>query len=96
MPAENPSDRSLSASIAANTRWANEANWTAATRPARDAFEARFLDQVDPERTLPAAERSRRAANAKKAYFHSLALKSAKARRRVDRRPSAAAGGPDA
>ncbi len=54
MPAENPSDRFLSASIAANTRWANEANRTAATRPARDAFETRFLDQVDPERTLPA------------------------------------------
>ncbi|MGI8536805.1 MAG: hypothetical protein ACR2K2_09970 [Mycobacteriales bacterium] len=76
-----PSDRFLSASIAANTRWAHEPDRAAATRPARDAFERRFLDEVDPERTLAPAERERRAANAKKAYFHRLALKSAQSRR---------------
>lgn len=75
------SDRFLAASIAANTRWAHETDRTAATSPARAAFEARFEDEVDPERVLPAAERARRAANAKKAYFHRLALKSAQARR---------------
>jgi hypothetical protein len=46
-----------------------------------DAFMAGFEDKVDPERVLPEAERKRRAAHARKAYFTKLALKSAKARR---------------
>jgi hypothetical protein len=41
----------------------------------------RFYDQVDPDRSLPAAERERRAEHARKAYFQRLAAKSAKARR---------------
>lgn len=80
MPSDNP-DAYLAASIAAHTRWAHEPDRTAATRPARDAFERRFLDEVDPERVLPPAERERRAANARTAYFHRLALKSAQSRR---------------
>jgi hypothetical protein len=40
-----------------------------------------FDDQVDPDRVLPEAERKRRAAQARKAYFAGLALESAKARR---------------
>jgi hypothetical protein len=47
------------------------------TRPAREAFARRFLDEVDPERTLPEAERNRRAAHARKAYYARLALASA-------------------
>jgi len=42
---------------------------------------ARFIDEVDPGRVLPEADRLRRAESARKAYFASLALKSAKARR---------------
>jgi hypothetical protein len=42
----------------------------------------RFIDQVDPDRTLPEAERLRRAEHARSAYFTGLALKSAQARRR--------------
>ena len=79
---EATSDRFLSASIAANHRWAHEPDRAAATRPARDAFERRFEDEVDPDRKLSPSERGRRAANAKKAYFHRLALKSAQARRK--------------
>ena len=52
------------------------------TAKARRAFLDRFVDEVDPERVLPEAERNRRAVAAKKAYFSRLALKSAKARRR--------------
>jgi len=52
------------------------------TRPAREAFERRFLDQVDPDRVLPEAERERRARAARRAYFSALAFKSAQARRR--------------
>jgi hypothetical protein len=51
------------------------------TRAARDKFDERFINEVDPERTLPEAERNRRAASARKAYFTRLALKSAQARR---------------
>ncbi len=40
-----------------------------ATKPARDAFMARFERQVDPDGTLPDAERRRRAEAAMKAYF---------------------------
>jgi hypothetical protein len=53
------------------------------TQPARDKFNQRFLDQVDPERVLPEAERQRRAEQARKAYFTRLALKSAVARRKA-------------
>jgi hypothetical protein len=51
------------------------------TRAARDKFEQRFLDEVDLDRTLPEAERERRAGHARKAYFTRLALMSAQARR---------------
>ena len=50
------------------------------TKPARDAFMARFEDEVDPDRILPEAERKRRAEHAKKLYFTRLAHKSAKVR----------------
>ena len=52
------------------------------TAPARKAFNQRFLDEVDPDRTLPETERNRRATAARKAYYARLALKSAQARRR--------------
>jgi hypothetical protein len=56
------------------------------TAAARATFLERFIDEVDPNRELPEAERNRRAEAARKAYFTRLALKSAKARRK--RRPS--------
>jgi hypothetical protein len=52
----------------------------AITQPARDAFMARFENEVDPDRVLPEAERKRRAEHAKKLHFTRLAFKSAKAR----------------
>ncbi len=52
------------------------------TAPARAAFDRRFLVEVDPEGVLPETERTKRAEAARKAYFTSLALKSAKARRK--------------
>ena len=56
------------------------------TRPARERFLARFLDEVDPDRALPEPERLRRAEAARKAYFAQLALKSARARTRSRKR----------
>jgi hypothetical protein len=51
-----------------------------ATENARRAFLDRFEREVDPDGRLPIAERRRRAAQARKAYFYRLALASAKAR----------------
>lgn len=73
--------RSQAARIAALTRWTYQ-DPIEGTRKAREAFDARFLDQVDPDRVLPEAERIRRAETARKLYFARLAHKSAKARRR--------------
>jgi hypothetical protein len=56
------------------------------TAAARQAFGQRFLDLVDPERSLPEPERLRRAEAARKAYFVQLAYRSALARRRARRR----------
>ena len=80
----SPTERSLRSSIAAHTLHAAGGTNTA---PARQAFYDQFVDQVDPERTLPEAERAKRVAHARTAYFKQLALKSAKVRReRSERR----------
>ena len=62
------------------------------TRNARQAFLSRFLEEVDPDRTLPEGERLRRAESARKAYFARLALKSAQTRARKNRVPMANGG----
>jgi ketosteroid isomerase-like protein len=82
MPARSQEDRALVARIAAHSKWAKTADPSAATAPARKAFNARFERQVDPDGTLEPAERARRAEHARRAYFASLALKSVRARRR--------------
>jgi hypothetical protein len=59
----------------------------------RQAFEQRFLDEVDPKRELPEEERHRRATYARRAYFSRLARASAQARsRRAARRRQTGAG----
>lgn len=75
-----PSERTLRARLAAHASHAQHDS-KERTRAARDKFDERFIDEVDPDRTLPEVERMRRAAHARKAYFIALALKSAKARR---------------
>jgi hypothetical protein len=87
-----PEERQLNGRVGAHIRWANAADRSAETRPARDAFMARFERAVDPRGILPAAERAKRAEHAKRAYFLKLALKSAQARRgaRDERSESAA------
>lgn len=60
--------------------WANTTDPSERTRPARRKFDERFVDQVDPDRTLPEADRERRAAAARRAYFLNLAEKSRIAR----------------
>lgn len=76
-----PSERTQRARLAAHTSWANTADPRARTKPAVEAFLARFERQVDPDGRLDPTERARRAEHARKAYFARLALKSARARR---------------
>jgi hypothetical protein len=76
----SPAERSMRARLAAHTLHSRYDS-KELTQSARDKFDKRFLDQVDPNRTLPEPERSRRAVQARKAYFTALALKSARARK---------------
>jgi hypothetical protein len=75
-----PTDRSLVAKIAANSRWSRE-DPTEQGRRMRAGLDAKFLSEVDPNNELPEAERLRRLECARRAYFQRLALASAKARR---------------
>lgn len=73
----------MAAQIGAHTSWANTADRSKRTAPARNAMLAKFEHQVDPEKKLLPAERAKRAESAKRAYFQRLALKSAQSRRRA-------------
>jgi hypothetical protein len=77
-----PEQRALAARIAAHSKWATT-DATEGTAAARAAFLDRFQREVDPDGTLPPAERARRAEHARKAYFTRLAMASAKARRKA-------------
>lgn len=74
-----PTERTLRARVAAH---ALHAAGGTNTRAATAAFMARFEAQVDPEHTLPPAERARRAEHARRSHMAKLALASAKARRK--------------
>lgn len=76
-----PEQRSMRARMAAHAMHAqHDTRQTSAN--GRAAFLRRFLDEVDPDRQLPDAERQRRAEQARKAYFQRLAFKSSRARQR--------------
>jgi hypothetical protein len=84
------SERRMRAQIAADTSWANTPDRTARTEHGRRAMQEKFERQVDPDGTLPPAERAKRAANARRAFMRQLAFKSAKARRLRAQRGGAA------
>jgi hypothetical protein len=75
-----PDERSLRARIAAHAMHSKHDSRKTSAR-GRAAFDARFLDEVDPDRVLPEDERMRRAEHARSAYFSRLAYLSAKKRR---------------
>ena len=76
-----PSERTLRASIAAHTMWGKTDDWTARTKPGRDAFRKSFDNKVDPDGKLDPAERSKRGEALYQAHFKRMALaKSKKAR----------------
>jgi hypothetical protein len=78
--AASPAERSLRARLAAYALHAQrDSRETSA--PGRAAFLARFEREVDPDGTLDPAERQRRAAQARSAYFTRLSLAAVKARK---------------
>lgn len=72
-----PEGRRLRAQIAANERWGQVEDRSAATAPGRAAFEQRWLDLADGDAV--------RAASLRRAHFLRMAAKSA-ATRRANRR----------
>lgn len=82
MPELSPELRRLRSQIAANESWARTSDRPARTAKARQAMLDKFEQQVDPDGTLPPAERIKRATHLRKAHFQRMALKSAQARRR--------------
>ncbi len=90
-----PSERALRSRLASYTSWARTEDPSTRTAPARaasrTALDTRFEREVDPEGTLPPAERARRAEHARKSYFAGLALKSARSRRKARESREAAA-----
>ena len=75
--------RSALFSAGAHTSWARTADRTARTQPGRDKFERRFDLEVDPDGVLDPADRARRAAHARTAYFKRMAASSALKRRQA-------------
>jgi hypothetical protein len=67
--------------IAAEVSWARTADRSARTKAGRQSFLERFEREVDPDGTLPPAERHRRAEHALRAHMLRLAKRSAAARR---------------
>ena len=77
----SPQERTLRASVAVHTMWANCDDWSARTQPGRDAFRKSFETKLDPDGKLDPVERSKRADQLYKAHFKKMALaKSKKAR----------------
>lgn len=73
MPAHDPRERALVASIAAHQSWANTDDRSARTAKARAVLDQKFLDEADDDPV--------RAEHLRKAYYQRLALRSAQARR---------------
>lgn len=78
----SPSQRTLRARLGAFSQHAQH-DPRVTTQRARETFLARFEDQVDPERILPAPERARRALAARRAWFARISLASAVKRGRA-------------
>lgn len=75
-----PEERTLRARLGAYAMLANN-DVMVTSAPGRAAADARFEDQVDPQRLLPEEERRRRAEMARKAHMSKMGLASARARR---------------
>jgi hypothetical protein len=81
-----PHERKLRAQIAINTRIARpDCNPRQATQAATTAYWSRYYDEVDPDRSLPTAERDRKA---KAAWSRDMACAKFEKSRKKARIPS--------
>lgn len=76
-----PAERRLRGVVAVERSWANTADRSARTAPARDALFAKFEAEIDPEGLLDPAERERRAQHAFRAHMARLSFLASKAKR---------------
>ena len=83
----SPAERRMNARAAAFAAHAKHGS-KAMTRKARTAFWTRFLNQVDPDRTLPEDERNKRAQQAMRSHMTRMAYRSARSRRRRIMQPT--------
>lgn len=74
-------ERSLAGKIAINTRWAHTQDRSAATAPARTAFDERFVTEVDPDGVMSPDELAKAVTSARSAYFSRLRHRAIKAQR---------------
>lgn len=82
MSGMTPQQRSTQARAAVHRSWAKTSDRSRRTAPAREAAEARFEREVDPDGTMTPHARALAAASARKAYFGELARRSVAARAR--------------
>ena len=76
-----PAERRLASQAGALESWERTPDWSARTEPARQAADARFEHQVDPNGEFSPAERAKRAEVARRAHFKRMAFESVKSRR---------------
>uniref|UniRef100_A1UIV3 Uncharacterized protein n=1 Tax=Mycobacterium sp. (strain KMS) TaxID=189918 RepID=A1UIV3_MYCSK len=77
-----PAERVARSRHAAHLSWARTEDRTARSEPGRRAADARFEKQVDPSGVLTPAERAKRAASARAAFYADIQRRSLAARRR--------------
>lgn len=77
---QTPAERSLQARAAAHAKW-SRTDSREGTVAARRGFLTRFENEVDPDRSLPPAERARRAEHARRAYMLDLGRRRQQVRR---------------
>jgi hypothetical protein len=78
-----PTQRSMRARIAANTRWSRDGERKANAERAQRGLLAKFEAEVDPGGVLPEAERLRRAKAARRAHMQRLQFLSSRSRTRT-------------
>ena len=83
-----PTQRRAIGQAAAHTRWAREADRTAATAPARRGLEAKWAAEIDPTGLMPADELEQRIESMRQAHMARMRL--ARSQRAEARRGRAA------
>lgn len=67
--------------IAAHESWAKTVDRSARTQPARQALQAKFEAEVDPDGLMDPTTKAKAVESARRAYYQRLALRSHESRR---------------